>query len=285
MRLEQGRLAFSGTLKNLSDATITTLSWPVLGDLCPPDKTDFLNRENLDYGTMKRTPLWPRTGNERGYYGTNYPIQMEGKGSMLAGIPGAYHFPQRFVLLSARAQGVYIGVHDASARQMVCFQSELRPGYLDSFHGVSPDLSEIGETPVHLTFESVHYPMATRGNGGTSGDRRGALYRRLAWGNRHLPPVESDLDQAAIAPTWIHEVHSWQQIQIGSTEDDLRTRFTDLPKRARYLAEHGVTALQLVGWNQGGQDRGNPSHDPDARLGTWDELKRRSPRLRRSVSG
>jgi hypothetical protein len=25
--------------------------------------------------------------------------------------------------------------------------------------------------------------------------------------------------------------------------------------------------------NQGGQDRGNPSHDPDDRLGTWDDLK------------
>jgi hypothetical protein len=34
-----------------------------------------------------------------------------------------------------------------------------------------------------------------------------------------------------------------------------------------------VTALQLVGWNQGGQDRGNPSHDPDQRLGTWEDLK------------
>jgi Domain of unknown function (DUF6259) len=274
VRLEHGRLTFSGTLKNLSDATITTLSWPVLGDLCPPDRTDFLNRENLDYGTMKRTPLWPRTGNERGYYGTNYPIQMEGKGSMLAGIPGAYHFPQRFVLLSARAQGVYIGVHDASAPQMVCFQSELRPGYLDSFHGVSPDLSEIGETRVHLTCESVHYPMAAPGEtvelpdivvAPYTGDWHGGIDIYRQW--------RATWYQPAMAPTWVHDVHSWQQIQIGSTEDDLRTRFTDLPKRARYLAERGVTALQLVGWNQGGQDRGNPSHDPDERLGTWDELK------------
>ena len=50
-------------------------------------------------------------------------------------------------------------------------------------------------------------------------------------------------------------------------------QFNDLPERARQLADHGVTALQLVGWNQGGQDRGNPSHDPDDRLGTWDDLK------------
>ncbi len=274
VRLEDGRLTFSGSLRNASEATITTLSWPVLGDLVPPDSADVLNRENLDYGTMKRTPLWPRTGNERGYYGTNYPMQIEGKGSMLPGIPGAYHFPERFVLLSARRQGLYVGVHDTSARQMVCFQSELRPGYLDSFHALSPDLSNLGETPVHLTFESVHYPMAAPGEmielsdivvEPYIGDWHGGvdIYRR--W--------RTSWYRQAASPAWVHEVHSWQQIQIGSTEDDLRTLFNDLPERARQLADHGVTALQLVGWNQGGQDRGNPSHDPDARLGTSEDLK------------
>ena len=274
VHLEQGQLTFSGSLKNSSDATITTLSWPVLGDLVPPVGTESLCRENLDYGTMKRTPLWPQTGNERGYYGTNYPMQIEGKGSLLPGIPGSYHFPQRFVLLSSSTQGIYVGVHDTSARQMVCFQSELRPGYLNSFHAIGPDLTNIGETPVHLTFESVHYPMAAPGETvelpsivieAYFGDwHRGIdIYRRwrATWYNQ------------APSPEWVHEVHSWQQIQIGSTEDDLRTRFSDLPERARQLADHGVKALQLVGWNQGGQDRGNPSHDPDTRLGTWEDLK------------
>jgi hypothetical protein len=272
--LEAGRLTFSGTLKNVSDATITTLSWPVLGDVVPPGSTDSLYRENLDYGTMKRTPLWPRMANERGYYGTNYPMQIEGKGSLLPGIPGAYHFPQRFVLLSAPNQGIYVGVHDTSAQQMVCFQSELRPGYQDSFHATSPELSNLGETPVHLTFESVHYPMAAPGESielpniviqPYIGDWHNGidLYRdwRATW------------YRVATAPEWVHQVHSWQQIQIGSTEDDLRTAFSDLPERARQLADHGVTALQLVGWNQGGQDRGNPSHDPDERLGTWQDLR------------
>jgi hypothetical protein len=274
VHLKDGQLTFSGNLQNSSDATITTLSWPILGDLVPPESTDFLYRENLDYGTMKRTPLWPQMGNERGYYGTNYPMQIEGKGSLVSGIPGAYHFPERFVLLGARSQGIYLGVHDTSARQMVCFQSELRPGYLESFHASSPDLSKVGETPVHLTIESVHYPMAAPGEKVELpeiviepylGDWHGGLdiYRR--W--------RATWYQQAPSPDWLHDVHSWQQIQIGSTEDDLRTLFSDLPARARQLAEHGVTALQLVGWNQGGQDRGNPSHDPDERLGTWEDLK------------
>ena len=36
---------------------------------------------------------------------------------------------------------------------------------------------------------------------------------------------------------------------------------------------YGVKAIQLTGWNLGGQDRGNPSHDIDPRLGTWEDLR------------
>src|SRR5262249_1028776 len=74
-------------------------------------------------------------------------------------------------------------------------------------------------------------------------------------------------------PGWLGEVHAWQQLQIGGSEDDLRTKFVDLPARVASLAENQVSALQLVGWNDGGQDRGNPSHDPDPRLGSWEELR------------
>jgi hypothetical protein len=34
-----------------------------------------------------------------------------------------------------------------------------------------------------------------------------------------------------------------------------------------------VKAIQLVGWNDGGQDRGNPSHNTDPRLGTKEQLR------------
>ncbi|MBV9671677.1 MAG: hypothetical protein JO076_02480 [Verrucomicrobia bacterium] len=280
VRLHQGQLKFSGSLKNQSDATVTTLSWPVIGDLVPPENADALFRDNLDYGTMKRTPLWPRMGTERGYYGTNYPIQIEGKGSLLAGIPGAYHFPQRFALITAEfreveTQGIYFGAHDASMRQMICFLSELRPGYLDSFHAIDPALTEVNGTPVHLTFEAVHYPFAAPGETLELPDiviepYRGDWHRGIdiykRWRQTWYRRPE--------CPGWLNEVHSWQQIQIGSAEDDVRTKFVDLTNRARQLSDHGVTALQLVGWNQGGQDRGNPSHDPDQRLGTWDDLKK-----------
>ena len=40
----------------------------------------------------------------------------------------------------------------------------------------------------------------------------------------------------------------------------------------RDCARHRVAAIQLTGWTLGGQDRSNPSHDVDPRLGTTKDL-------------
>ena len=74
-------------------------------------------------------------------------------------------------------------------------------------------------------------------------------------------------------PEWLRQPHAWQQLHINSPEDELRIPFRDLPKVGEECARNGVKAIQLVGWNDGGQDQGNPSHDPDPRLGTFEELK------------
>jgi len=68
-------------------------------------------------------------------------------------------------------------------------------------------------------------------------------------------------------------VHSWQQFHINSSDDYPRCTYKDLIVYAKECAKHGVKAIQLTGWNLGGQDRGNPSHDIDPRLGTSDDLK------------
>lgn len=74
-------------------------------------------------------------------------------------------------------------------------------------------------------------------------------------------------------PDWAKKVHSWQQFHINSSEDYPRCTYKDLILYAKECARYGVRAIQLTGWNLGGQDRGNPSHDIDPRLGTWDDLK------------
>ncbi len=67
----------------------------------------------------------------------------------------------------------------------------------------------------------------------------------------------------AVPPDRVRDPHAWLQIHMNSPEDELRFRFTDLVQVGEECARHGVRAIQLVGWNDGGQDQNNPSHDPD----------------------
>jgi hypothetical protein len=62
-------------------------------------------------------------------------------------------------------------------------------------------------------------------------------------------------------------------LHINSPEDELRTRFRDLVSVGEDCTRHGVKPVQFVGWNDGGQDQGNPSHHHDPRLGTADDLR------------
>ena len=70
-------------------------------------------------------------------------------------------------------------------------------------------------------------------------------------------------------PAWAREPHSWWQLHINSPEDELRIPFKDLGKIGEEAARHGVKAIQLVGWNDGGQDQGNPSHKPGSAPGQF----------------
>ena len=76
-----------------------------------------------------------------------------------------------------------------------------------------------------------------------------------------------------VSPAWVGDVHSWQQIQINSAEDRLSFPYKDLTEYAEACKRWGVKAIQLTGWQNGGQDRNFPLHDIDPRLGTAQEFK------------
>ena len=61
-------------------------------------------------------------------------------------------------------------------------------------------------------------------------------------------------------------------MQINAPEEDYSIPYRNLVEYADECAKNGVAAIQLVGWNHGGQDRGDPSQDIDPGLGTWQEL-------------
>jgi len=187
---------------------------------------------------------------------------------MSAGTPMTPYF-----LIRAEGCGLYAGIKAPSC-ELTSWAMELRPGYGSSINHMVPKVDNIGGKPVHTRFAALHVPYILPGESRSltpvaleaykGGWQAGVdVYKK--WRDTWMKPAAS--------PKWAQDVHSWQQLHINSPEDELRLRFTELPKVAETCKKHGVDVIQLVGWNDGGQDQGNPSHSPDPRLGTFDELK------------
>jgi hypothetical protein len=257
VRLEEGTAHFKMTVTNHSAHTIASLSWPIIGSVADPNPVMKLSTPN--YGGMSVFPLWNPGSSSEGYYGTNYPTRL---------------MNGRFMLVSTPIQGLYVGAHNPDAQEEVKFMFEVKPGFGDAFQNMNPKSATISGHPVRLTMQVVQFPFLNSGESGSlapivlapySGDWHAGvdIYKRWLATWYHPLPM----------PAWAEGIHSWQQLQINSSEDDLRTRYADLPKRVAEDSKNGITVLQLVGWNHGGQDRDNPSNSVDPRLGTAEELK------------
>src|ERR1019366_7990470 len=216
-----------------------------LGDLRPPTPSDSLTRENSIYGNMTRAGIYPIMPDSSGEYGTNYPTQIANDGGY--GIV-------RYILVSAPGQGLYVGTHDITGRELVSFTTELKPGYETNYQKRAPATPTIDGHPARIVLGAVHFPFLNPGEAGPlstvvlspySGDWHNGVDIYKTW--------KSAWFKTPISPAWVQDINSWQQIQINSPKDDLRTRYAALPRRAEEAAKNGVSAIQLVGWNVGGQ--------------------------------
>ena len=260
--LDDNKAIFSMSVENHSNFVIENVYSPYLGDILHPRDEEWFKTFSHNYGAALERHLWPHYDNLHGYFGVDYPTQF---------IPGAPMAP--FFLLRGEKQGLYAGVASPSS-ELVAWHTELRPGYGSSIDSRPPEELSISDKEVATRFAAVHVPYIQPGE-----TRRLTSIALEAYQGDWHHGVElykhwrDSWYTSPRLPAWAKEPHAWQQIHINSPEDELRLRFTDLPKIGEDCARHGVKAIQLVGWNDGGQDQGNPSHDPDPRLGTWDELK------------
>jgi hypothetical protein len=263
--LSGSQVTFNGQIENHTQYTLSSVEWPILGDLKPPAQGEPLVREYPSYGNLVRTQLYPNMPDELGYYGTNFPtIEANNGGYGLV----------RYVLISAEGQGLYVGTHETSGRDLVSYVSEIKPGYETSYQKRVPEQDTIDGHPARMVFGAVHFPFLNPGESGSlsttvlnpyEGDWHHGVDIYKSW--------KATWFKDPTSPPWVADINSWQQLQINSSEDDLRTPYRDLPRRATEAAENGVSAIQLVGWNDGGQDRENPSFETDPRLGTAEELR------------
>jgi hypothetical protein len=265
VHLQGDSVRFEMTVTNHCRHTISSLSWPIIGSITNPQSV--MKASTWNYGNLSSFPLWNPASQSLGYYGTNYPIRI---------------LDGRFVLVSTPEQGLYVGAHNSDAKENVRYMFEVKPGFEDSYGNVTPKSSSISGHPVRLTMQIVHFPFLNPGESGqlapiVLGPYRGDWHAGVDIYKRWLTAWFHPLDM----PAWVQDIHAWQQLQINSSEDDQRTRYVDLPERVAEDAKHGITVLQLVGWNLGGQDRDNPSDNTDPRLGTTPELKRAIARIQK----
>ncbi len=263
---EQG-LVFSGNVINGSAHVVETVSWPCLGEVRRPTGAKRVQALHLSYFAMTKNSVYPTFQSDAGYWGTDYPKQL-------------IQTPRSpFVLVDTdQNQGLYMGYHDTSLEQMVLFTLGLKPGYQQAdflFSGRAPETDNISGYPVRVELTAVHLPYLALGETTSlkpivvqpySGTWHAGVDCYKKWRETWYKPPP--------LPTWAQEVHSWQQIHINSPEDELRVPYRDLVQYGKDCAQHGVQAIQLTGWTTGGQDRNNPSHDVEPRLGSHEDLSK-----------
>lgn len=264
----EGRQAVWYTrIENHSGYMVESVYSPYLGDLSHPEGAEWFKGFIYNYSSANQWSIWPSFENHEGYFGVDYPTQF-GQGSASCGAPMS-----PFFLMRSEDQGLYAGIKAAS-EELVAWHLELRPGYDSSMDARVPGEDEMDGKIVHIRFAPVHMCYIQSGESRALTPIALQAYRG-GWqqGVDIYKEWRDTWTVNAQPPEWARDVHSWLQLHINSPEDELRLRFTDLPKVAAECARYGVKAIQLVGWNNGGQDQGNPSHDPDPRLGTFEELK------------
>lgn len=261
--LSGGSLSFTATIENNSDLTIETIDYPYIGDLQSPAPNETMQSNHMWYANLVGDEVYPHFKNEKGYWGVNWPTKsIESKQSL-------------FCLIQAAHQGLYVEMRDPQLTYLMEFTFEQHPGLIDSLSSLVPEQETISGWPVHLEFRTCHFvfvhphsnknlvPVVLRGY---DGDWHAGIdeYRkwRATW---YRQPHIAD---------WALDVHSWLQLQIDGAEQDFSIPYRELPKYIDECAANGVTAIQLVGWNIGGQDGGDPCLDTDPGLGTWEELHR-----------
>ena len=261
VQLAGGGVHFSYQIRNGSPAVIESYTYPRLAGLKPPAGDKRMSQAAWSYSGMGSDSLWPTFGNQVGYYGYDTPAQLRHLGTDI-----------QFCLVLSDTRGLYLGYHDPGQKQTVQVCFFLSPAYVDSFNsstiasGKVAD-SAIGIDPNHLCFVQ---PGASQSSEALvlepfSGDWHGGADIYKAW--------RGSWAKAPKMPPWVKDVHSWQQIQINSSEDRLSFPYKDLVKVAQACQRWGVKAVQLTGWQIGGQDRDFPLHDIDPRLGTAQEFK------------
>jgi len=259
--LQDGTLTFKAVVENDSKLTIETIDYPYFGDLNAPKRNERMQVRTMWYGNLDSNEIYPNFNNAKGYWGDFVPTKTFETNKSL------------FCLIQASGQGLYVEMQDPTQPYLLEYTFEQHPGVIQSVNNPVPKEDEISGLPVHLEFRTCHFIFAHPNStvklapitlSCYSGDWQAGVDIYKQWRATWFKPAHT--------PEWINGVNSWLQLQINSPEQDYRVSYKDLIKYGKECADNGVSAIQLVGWNYGGQDGGDPSQNTDPGLGNWEEL-------------
>jgi Domain of unknown function (DUF6259) len=244
--LTNDTLTFDATLQNDSSLMVSTVDFPYFGDLNSPTPVTPMEAMHIWYGSLQSTNI---------YYGFGKEISRKNFTTVL---PSSQSL---FCLIQCTNEGLCVEMENPTQPYLLDFVFDK--------HGSEKST----DNPVRIEFYTSHFayihphttatlvPVVLRGY---QGDWHAGVDCYKEWRATWFKPPH--------IPDWIKDVNSWQQLQIGSPEQDWRVPYTNLLEYGEECADNGVAAIQLVGWNKGGQDGGDPVQDTDPGLGTWQQL-------------
>lgn len=233
--LTNDALTFDTTVQNDSPFLVSTVDFPYVGDLNPPAKGANMWIEHMWYANL-----------QDGQIPGKQPVQSR---------------QSLFCLIQSTNAGLYVEMHDPTEPYLVNFTFSRHGSARNANNPVRTEFYTSHFAYVHPNTTATLAPIVMRAY---NGDWHAGVdcYKewRLTWFK------QPDL------PEWIKDVNSWQQIQIDSPEQDYRVAYSNLVEYGQECADNDVAGIQLVGWNHGGQDGGDPAQDIDPGLGTWQDL-------------
>lgn len=249
---------------HLLDGEVEAVRFPSLRGVRPA--APKLELRGVDYSTGTRVDLLPVFDSNAPYWGTMFPDYASGNlRPELVGNPTS-----PFVALVTDAGGITV-MPAVPTLDFIGWRASLEPGYADSLgRTAGPDAA--------VTLDAIHFPAAT-------GDRVEVPAMSLApyagdWTASLEPYRRNQAPTRRSRAAWLAEPRLWLQVQLMSTEGEARYDFDDLVDIIEECAAAGIGAIQIVGWNEGGQDGLVPWHRPSVKLGGLAKLQRALDRAR-----
>ncbi|GAA2878793.1 hypothetical protein GCM10010517_40910 [Streptosporangium fragile] len=250
------------------EVTVEAVRFPSLRGIRPA-AGDSLDLVKSDYTQGSRVELLPSFDSNAPYWGTMVPDHASGNLR-----PEVVCNPTApFVVLAGETGGITV-MPSSPTLEFVGWRFSLEPGYLDSL----TKLTEGPDGGSSITLDAIQMPVRT-------GERLRtlpitvALYRG-AWEQGLVPYRATQRESRIPAAGWLREPRTWLQVQLMSTENEPRYDFDELVSIIEECAARGIGAIQIVGWNEGGQDGLVPVHRPAGKLGGEPGLRRALERAR-----